>query len=255
MVLSWAFALISLFFSRANGHGYMQSPVMRGSMWRLPNRFPEVRRPANYDDNGLRADGPQIVRKDYPNMRYGVCGDPYFEPTPRKHESGGLFGRFPELGAAAIAQCFAPGSEIDISIKITAHHKGWFDFRLCVPGEGNDEDESCFQNGYHLEKADKTGPIYDLPDLGAGDYIMRYKLPEGVVCDGNSRCILRWYWETGNTPGIFKEVCLSSALAFFFFLGIPIFSAPKHYSKIAIFFSIHIYWISNLSFPSSLFLF
>lgn len=194
-------------FSNVLGHGYMTSPVMRGTMWRYPSQFPLLRRPANYNDNGLRAGGPQVVRANYPAQhRYGMCGDVYTAARPRAHESGGTYGRFPSLGKDAVAACYTPGADIDIVIKITAHHKGFFEYNLCVPGSGRDETEQCFDNGYKLQRADGSGTRYDLPNLGARDYTMRYKLPEGVTCDGQSRCVLRWYWETGNTPGLMKEV-------------------------------------------------
>lgn len=72
--------------------------------------------------------------------------------------------------------------------------------------ERQNEDEQCFENGYRLEQTNGSGPFYELPNEGPRNYIMRYKLPDGVLCGGNSRCVLRWWWETENTPGTFKEV-------------------------------------------------
>lgn len=184
-------------------------------MWRFESEYPDLKDPKNYDDNSLNAGGPAVVRANYPDRAYGFCGDDFADPTPRDHESGGKYGRYPELGIKAVAKCYPPGSDIDIVIQVTAHHLGYFQFNLCVPGEGNNEDEACFTNGYLLEQSNGQGPKYTLPNQGAIDYTMTYKLPENVVCDGNSRCVLRWYWETGNTVGTMKEV---SCFVFFFIL-------------------------------------
>lgn len=187
---------------QAMSHGWMDKPTMRGSMWRYPTEYPEMASPINSNDNALRAGGPFYVgiNNDLMVREYGFCGDTFTDPTPRQHESGGTFGRYPTLGDAAISACYPPGANIDIGIEITANHGGVFSYELCVPGAGNNEDESCFENGYVLQKSDGSGFEYVLPSTGGGRFEMTYKLPQNVTCDNGSRCVLRWYWLTSNAP-------------------------------------------------------
>ena len=53
----------------------------------------------------------------------GLCGDPY--QGPLEHEAGGQF------ATGTIAAEYTSGSAIDVTVQITANHKGWFEFRLC----------------------------------------------------------------------------------------------------------------------------
>ena len=155
----------------------------------------------DYNDHTLNAGGPYAVRANPSNLQYGVCGDPSSQPVPRAHESGGQWGKFPTLGAGAVAACYAPGSTIPIQVQLTANHKGQFEFQLCVLEEGENETEDCFRRGPKLEQANGNGPIYPVPDTSNRIYSMDYVLPEGVSCKGNTRCVLRWYYLTGNSPG------------------------------------------------------
>lgn len=202
------FALLLLQYAMsANGHANMMEPAMRGSMWRNPGLYPDMRPYINYDDNALTAGGPGVVRANYPKRRYGVCGDLYSNARPRAHETGGTFGKWRSMGKRAISRCYKPGSVISIHIRLTAQHMGEFFFTLCVPGRNRDESESCFRKGYQLKQSNGNGRAYQITDRGTGTYKMKYKLPGGVTCHGKSRCVLRWYWLTGNSPGSdMKEV-------------------------------------------------
>ena len=48
----------------------------------------------------------------------GTCGDPY--QGPRDHEAGGRFAAIDR----PISHCYNKNRKIDISIRITAYHKG-----------------------------------------------------------------------------------------------------------------------------------
>lgn len=197
------FSLFRLnFVQQVLSHGWMDKPAMRGSMWRFPDKYPAVASPQNAHDNALRAGGPFYVgrKNELLDRRFGMCGERYTDPAPREHESGGTYGRFPLLGSDAISACYPPGSDIEIDIEVTANHGGIFRYELCVPGFGQDETEDCFQNGHTLEMSDGTGPEYVLLSTGGGRFSMTYKPPNGVTCEIGSRCVLRWYWLTSNTP-------------------------------------------------------
>ena len=55
----------------------------------------------------------------------GICGDPLDMPKPRKHEAGGFYGN------GIITRTYNTGQDFDIEIEVTAHHKGYFTFKLC----------------------------------------------------------------------------------------------------------------------------
>ncbi len=75
----------------------------------------------------------------------GVCGDPWHEPVPRLHESGGFY------DTGLLGRRYTPGQIIDIEVELTANHKGYFELRLC-PLSGDPtvaERQDCF-NKYVL---------------------------------------------------------------------------------------------------------
>ena len=53
----------------------------------------------------------------------GICGDPW--QGPRENEAGGKYAN------GIITARFTAGQVIDVTIQITANHKGWHEFRLC----------------------------------------------------------------------------------------------------------------------------
>mmetsp|Transcript_66309 Transcript_66309/g.158633 ORF Transcript_66309/g.158633 Transcript_66309/m.158633 type:complete len:401 (-) Transcript_66309:253-1455(-) len=108
------------------------------------------------------------------------------------------------------------GSVQEFTIRITAHHKGHFEFGICdqrVSGATADP-QACF-DARKLERAappadcqpnDSRGdcqPIHPeyperwyLPPGGAGVYSMRFKIPADLEC---SECTLQWRWWTANS--------------------------------------------------------
>ncbi|KAF0708533.1 hypothetical protein As57867_004610, partial [Aphanomyces stellatus] len=131
--LASALALVAT----VHAHGRMTFPPHRGWIGRLPNHK-DI--PIDYSDNGLNAGG--IAQTS--GGKHGVCGDAY--AGVREHETGGIYGLFPTLGAKAIGACYTPGQTIDITIQVTANHMGHFTFGLCkLNGKHDKETEECFQ--------------------------------------------------------------------------------------------------------------
>ena len=67
----------------------------------------------------------------------GICGDPWEgekeNETPGKYATG------------TIVSTYSQGQEIDVQVRITANHKGWFEFRLCENNDiYQDKDQACF---------------------------------------------------------------------------------------------------------------
>ncbi|KAF0691608.1 Aste57867_17202 [Aphanomyces stellatus] len=164
-------------------HGRLIMPPHRGYMYTQPGKdfFPP-----DYDDDGLSAGGIGSTASG----KYGICGDPY--DGVRAHETGGAYGLFPKYGAKAVGACYKPGQAVDIAVQITANHKGYFQFGLCkLNAKGDKETEECFQS-----LAQPNGEkLWQIPS-GVRIFNMQYQLPAGVTCDGDSHCVLRW-WYTG----------------------------------------------------------
>ncbi|KDO18683.1 hypothetical protein SPRG_15209 [Saprolegnia parasitica CBS 223.65] len=165
----------------------MLHPPHRGHMFRLPqfSFFPE-----DYDDDGLSGGGIGGTK----GGKHGICGDPY--NGARHHETGGKYGLFPKYGAKAVGACYKPGATMDIDIQITANHKGYFTFGLCkLNGKDDKETEECFQD----LKQPNGETQWKLPG-GNKKFSMQYNLPSNVKCDGDSHCVLRWWYVGWNNP-------------------------------------------------------
>ncbi|CAK4086094.1 unnamed protein product [Aphanomyces euteiches] len=172
-----------------DAHGRMIDPPHRGYIGKLP-QFSYI--PKDYSDNGLNAGGISQTS----GGQHGVCGDPY--QGVREHETGGLYGTFPTNRDKAIGACYAPGSTVTIQVQITANHKGYFEFGLCKLNNRHDkETESCFQSLVQPNGA-KQWPL----PAGAETFAMQYQLPSDVECNGDSHCVLRWWYVGGNNPGV-----------------------------------------------------
>merc|ERR1712194_602862 len=104
-------------------------------------------------------------------------------------------------------------------VKITAHHMGFFEFRICdQPLDGSVVNPEACLNQRRLQRAapasdcvvndvrgdcqpvDTRHPERWYLSTGTGDKTMRYEIPADLRC---SSCTLQWQWWTGNscTPG------------------------------------------------------
>ncbi|RLO04641.1 hypothetical protein DYB28_001693 [Aphanomyces astaci] len=174
----------------ADAHGRLVSPPHRGYIGKLPQYKGLV--PINYSDNGLSAGGIGQTS----GGKNGICGDPY--TGVREHETGGVYGRFPQHREKVVGACYAPGSTIGVQVQLTANHKGYFEFGLCKLNHLNDkETEECFQ-----ALAEPSGlKEWQVPP-GNGFFDIQYVLPSGVTCDGDSHCVLRWHYTGWNNAGV-----------------------------------------------------
>ncbi|KAF5300927.1 hypothetical protein FQR65_LT09090 [Abscondita terminalis] len=165
-----------------SGHGMMLDPPNRSSLWRYNSSFPK-----NYDDNQNFCGG-FATQWDVNQGKCGICGDAFGDPIPRANENTGTYG----LGF--VVKSYAPGSVIDIGIKLTANHLGKFSYSLCkLDDSSQPETENCFVNLYS-ESGEQWFPVY------SGQFLItnRVKLPAQFTCD---HCVLRWYYRTGNRWG------------------------------------------------------
>ena len=109
--LLFAWSTLSLLAVCVQGHGYLTVPAAR-----------------NGNENGLVAGGPATVHggKGY---IHGLCGNKPKEPQ-----------NWNEVGD--VQAKWVSGSVVDISVLITAHHVGYFEFELC--DNAADLSEECF---------------------------------------------------------------------------------------------------------------
>ncbi|RHY03158.1 hypothetical protein DYB28_015565 [Aphanomyces astaci] len=190
-------SILALCVDHTEGHGRVVKPPHRGYLGRLPKYSAFV--PVNYDDDGLSAGGLGATR----GGKHGVCGDPY--NGAREHETGGKYGLFPKHGSKVIAACYAPGATVDIEVDITANHWGYFTFGLCkLDTRESKETEECFQLLAQPNGETKWPVPYGAPGSDATANL-QYKLPASVTCEGESHCVLRWWYTSGNNPGGVNE--------------------------------------------------
>ncbi|RHY85022.1 hypothetical protein DYB37_013008 [Aphanomyces astaci] len=185
-----AFAALALAPVAVEGHGRLVTPPHRGYIGKLPKYAPFV--PPNWNDHSLNAGGVGATK----DGQYGICGDPFTQASPRAHETGGTFGRFPQYGANVTGACYAPGAAMNLKVQLTANHKGFFEIGLCkLNGPKDVETEACFQPLVQPSGAAKY-------NVTPGDFFdLTYVLPPGVTCEGESHCVLRWHYTGWNNWG------------------------------------------------------
>lgn len=83
---------------------------------------------------------------------------------------------------------YKAGSTIDVIVRLTASHLGYFEFHLCpLKSKKELETDECF-NKYPLPMADGSGYKYPITINGNKDYTVKVVLPKGVTCE---QCVIR----------------------------------------------------------------
>ncbi|XP_015837278.1 uncharacterized protein LOC107397412 [Tribolium castaneum] len=178
-------SLVILFYiiHKITGHGMMLEPPNRSSLWRFNSSAP-----INYNDNQNFCGGFSVQWGKF-GGKCGPCGDKYDDPHPQANENGGKYGR-----GFVVAE-YKAGSVIDVQVKLTANHLGYFKYSLCVLKDPNgpEMDEKCFMP---LKLVDGSVKY----NVWKTDYLIKnkLKLPTKIKCD---RCVLRWNYRTGNNWG------------------------------------------------------
>ncbi|XP_061185429.1 uncharacterized protein LOC133193479 [Saccostrea echinata] len=166
-------------------HGYMIDPPSRSSLWRVNDKAPP-----NYNDNRLYCGGRQKIQEL--GGLCGPCGDPY--DGERENEAGGKYA----LGI--ISKKLPDGADIlETKVVITAFHKGYFEFRICVNNDVTKRvtQECLNENLMTIVEGDDQFPTRFYPP-GPGDHVVHVNLPNGIKC---SQCVVQWRYRTGNSWG------------------------------------------------------
>mmetsp|Transcript_51843 Transcript_51843/g.123352 ORF Transcript_51843/g.123352 Transcript_51843/m.123352 type:complete len:391 (-) Transcript_51843:197-1369(-) len=146
---------------------------------------------------------------------HGLCGQNVGDgSTPMSDEDN--------MMPTPIQATYVSGSIVEFEVIVTAHHWGYYEFRICDTTVSPDnfatrtEAQACFDQhllvradplpSCQIDDADPDcqpiDPNYPerwyLPRKEVNNDIhkMRYQLPEGLEC---SACTVQWYWPTSNT--------------------------------------------------------
>ncbi|CAG5112433.1 Oidioi.mRNA.OKI2018_I69.chr2.g6649.t1.cds [Oikopleura dioica] len=184
----------STLVASALGHGRMLEPPARSSYLRLsgdPNIDMSKVTP-NYNDNELFCGGFQHqVSNGY---KCGVCGDSYLQARPRENEWGGKYG-----SSGLIPRTYESSEEIPVTIQLTAHHKGFFQFKICeMTPEMSTEDEDCFNSPESIMELADGSTIWDVNNGATGTFNGKLRLPDDLSCE---HCVIQWRYHTGNSWG------------------------------------------------------
>ena len=176
------------------GHGMLIDPASRNSAWRF---FPN--RPAQYTDNELNCGGFS-VQWSKNKGKCGVCGDAYHLKNPRYVYPGRYAkDRF-------VTKTYKEGQQIEVSVKITSNHQGFFRFSV---GKVEKRPITQEQLKHILLQPDgsNTWPLHSSRD---GVFKIKLMLPEGLTCD---HCVVQWWWKVGNNWGCNDEGVCGEGLA------------------------------------------
>lgn len=112
----------------------------------------------------------------------------------KENEAGGLYAQ------GVIAETYPAGTEyIPVTVKLTTHHKGFFEFRICPHNRPNvPVTQECLdRNLLHIKEGDeKSGYTRYYPEKhqGIDIYNLHLEIPAGMRC---SQCVLNWRYKTG----------------------------------------------------------
>jgi len=173
-----------------NGHGYIQEPPSRNSMWRFG-----FNNPKNYNDNEQFCGGRRVMIKN--GGKCGVCGDPY-HVKEQTHADGGRFAN------GIIVKNYRRGQVIDVNVLLTTSHKGYFEFRIGDFTNKKTAGDSIGKLKGHLLQLTSGGTKFIIEKYGRRVYKMQLKLPRSLRC---KRCVLQWWYKGGNSSGCDETGC------------------------------------------------
>ena len=103
-------------------------------------------------------------------------------------------------------ETYRRGQDVEFETVISANHHGRFQFRICKY-KGSEREaltEECLdEHVLRMSRGEQDeGGVYWYtgPNDAPQTYTMRYRLPDGLVCDGvGAKCVLQWYWASQNS--------------------------------------------------------
>ncbi|XP_052785654.1 uncharacterized protein LOC128221204 [Mya arenaria] len=175
------------------GHGMLWDPPQRSTAWRRGYPLPVEDR--NYNDNELFCGG-RTVQWEQNKGKCGVCGDNYADDIKDNESINGKY-----VINRSITGYYVRGQTIDVTVKLTANHKGWWEFKLCPLENYNTVVTQECLDEHILTFTDVGETRLYLADNGfteSKSYKVKLDLPDDVTCDN---CVLQWKYYTGNSWG------------------------------------------------------
>ena len=180
------FFILPSLVSLVSGHARLVEPPSRASMWRFGFSTPH-----DYDDTNGNCGGFNTLWR-VNGGKCGLCGDA-FNAEVKEHEAPG--GKF---ATGTIVREYTMGQTIDVSVEVTANHRGSFTFRLCrAPSAEQDPSQECLDQ--HLLTTGSNGEQEWVLNSDSNKmYDLQVDLPQDYECQ---RCVLQWTWRAANNWG------------------------------------------------------
>ena len=184
------FFILPSLVSLVSGHARLVDPPSRASMWRFGFSTPH-----DYDDTNGNCGGFNTLWK-VNGGKCGLCGDA-FNAEVKEHEAPG--GKF---ATGTIVREYTMGQTIDVSVEVTANHRGSFTFRLCrAPSADQDPSQECLDQ--HLLTTGSNGEQeWVLNSDSTKMYDLQVDLPQDYECQ---QCVLQWTWRAANNWGMCED--------------------------------------------------
>ncbi|UJR32265.1 hypothetical protein I4U23_019730 [Adineta vaga] len=185
LLILFSFYLISI-----DAHGYLFEPIARSSAWLTDPSFKDCCTYSGHMEMFCGGIGHQWNNN---GGKCGICGEPY-DRAVKLFEKGG------RMYLGKIVQTYAQGQQIDVKIKLSANHQGYFEFRLCSLDSTPNADatQECLDN-YLLTILDSNSTKYrDITRHGSDTITTRVQLPSNLACQ---HCVFQWRYTTGNNWG------------------------------------------------------
>lgn len=181
-IMTYALCIfVILLLDRAQGHGMLIDPANRASRWRYGFTGPN-----QYTDNQLSCGGRNVQWNTH-GGKCGACGDEYNIASP-KYTYPGSFATNPP-----IVKTYNAGQQIEVKVKITANHKGYFTFRVAPLNNPPITQEDLDNIMLELPNGDAEWQL--TTGHGTGVFTITLQLPMSLSCD---HCVMQWWWTTGN---------------------------------------------------------
>jgi len=185
--LFFATCIVTFSFPGTDAHGYLKSPRSRNYV-------------ANQDGkwSGGTANDPKIETCPHCLNQGGICG------TTGNINYNTPLNTFGDPMPVNIQANLQQGQEIDLSMVITAHHKGHIEYKACAIQPGEVPTQDCFDAHplefvedkiYNFPK-DKNYPERAYIPTTGNDYTHTFKLPADL--NGNL-VLIQWVYVTANS--------------------------------------------------------
>ncbi|KAH9495281.1 hypothetical protein Btru_016289 [Bulinus truncatus] len=174
------------------GHGRLLDPPSRMSAWRAGFNVP-----INYDDQGMNC-GSVGTQWGQNGGKCGICGDSWSGTRFYERPNG------PMVQHNIITKKYYENSVINISLQLTANHKGWNEFRICdiAKSGGIEASQACLDGNVLRNQSGSTRLYFPSEKTGFFNFVLQ--LPRGMTC---AHCLLQWRWKTGHSWGCDQFGC------------------------------------------------